>query len=262
MRNRVFLLFVAMLLAACGSSGGTASTSPSSTSLSGYINVFAAASLTASFNALGIAFQKASPGVGVNFNYAGTPTLVTQIEQGAPADVFASADTTNMDKLTADGFAMGSSQVFAHNQLEIVVAPGNPTGITGLADLARPGLIYISEGSTVPAGKYSLQALASAGVKATPKSLETSVSAVISKIELGEADAGIVYTTDVTAAGTKVQGVPIPASNNVIAVYPIVAVKGTKSVEAAKAFIGYVLSAAGQSTLASFGFLSATLPAS
>lgn len=258
MRHRIVVLVAAILLAACGGSGGTASTSPSSTSLNGYINVFAAASLTASFNTLGIAFHRANPGVGVNFNYAGTPTLVTQIEQGAPADVFASADTTNMDKLTADGFAIGSSQVFAHNQLEIVVAPGNPKGITGLADLAKPGLIYISEGPTVPAGKYSLQALASAGVKVTPKSLETSVSAVISKIELGEADAGIVYTTDISAAGTKVQGVPIPAANNVIATYPLVEVKGTKDPEAASAFIAYVLSAPGQSTLASFGFLAAS----
>jgi molybdate transport system substrate-binding protein len=235
-----------------------ASSSPSSSSLSGDIQVFAAASLTTSFNALGIAFHKANPGVGVSFNYAGTPTLVTQIEQGAPADVFASADTTNMDKLTADGFAMGSSQVFAHNQLEIVVAPGNPKGITGLAGLAKSGVIYISEGPTVPAGKYSLQALASAGVRVTPKSLETSVSAVISKIELGEADAGIVYTTDITAAGSKVQGVPIPAANNVIATYPIVAVKGTKSSDVDRAFIDYVLSPSGQLTLASFGFLPAS----
>jgi molybdate transport system substrate-binding protein len=258
MRSRMsFLAVVVAFITACGA-GGTASSSQSSSSLSGSIHVFAAASLTASFNALGIAFHKANPGVGVNFNYAGTPTLVTQIEQGAPADVFASADTTNMDKLTADGFAMGSSQVFAHNQLEIVVAPGNPKGITGLGDLAQPGVIYITEGPTVPAGKYSLQALASAGVKVTPKSLETNVSAVISKIELGEADAGIVYTTDIAAAGNKVQGVPIPAANNVIAVYPIVAVKGTKSPEVAKAFIGYVLSTTGQSTLASFGFLAAS----
>jgi molybdate transport system substrate-binding protein len=226
--------------------------------LSGYINVFAAASLTASFNAIGTSFHRANPGVGVNFNFAGTPTLVTQIEQGAPADVFASADTTNMDKLTADGFASGSSQVFAHNQLEIVVAAGNPRGITGLADLAKPGVIYITEGPTVPAGKYSLQALATAGVKVTPKSLETSVTAVISKIELGEADAGIVYTTDIQAAGSKVQGVQVPAADNVIATYPLVAVKGTKNLDAANEFVAYVLSASGQSMLASFGFLPAS----
>jgi molybdate transport system substrate-binding protein len=257
MRNRFVLLVFAILLAACGGTGGAASSSPSSSSLSGYINVFAAASLTASFNALGIAFHQAHPGVGVNFNFAGTPTLVTQIEQGAPADVFASADTTNMDKLTTDGFTSGSSKVFARNQLEIVVAPGNPKGISGLADLAKPGVIYITEGPTVPAGKYSLQALATAGVKVTPKSLETSVTAVISKIELGEADAGIVYTTDIQAAGSKVQGVPIAAADNVIATYPIVAVKGTKYSDVASAFIDYVLSSTGQSMLATFGFLSA-----
>jgi len=259
MRSRISLLIVAIAFsAACGSTGGTASTSPSSTSLSGYVSVFAAASLTASFDALGTSFHKANPGVGVNLDYAGTPTLVTQIEQGAPADVFASADTTNMDKLTADGFTTGASRVFAHNQLEIVVAPGNPKGITGLADLAKRGLIYISEGPTVPAGKYSLQALATAGVKVTPKSLETSVTAVISKVELGEADAGIVYTTDVAAAGSKVQGVQIPAADNVIATYPIVAVKGTGSSALASAFIDYVVSGAGQSTLATFGFLPAS----
>lgn len=258
MRRRIVLLFGAVLIAACGGTGGTASNSPSSTSLIGNINVFAAASLTASFNALGISFHRANPGVGVNFNFAGTPTLVTQIEQGAPADVFASADTTNMDRLTADGLTSGSSQVFARNQLEIVVAPGNPRGISSLADLAKPGVIYITEGPTVPAGKYSLQALAAAGVKVTPKSLETSVTAVISKIELGEADAGLVYTTDVTAAGSKVQGVAIPAADNVIATYPIVAVKGTKYMDVANAFIDYVVSATGQSTLATFGFLSAT----
>jgi molybdate transport system substrate-binding protein len=162
-----------------------------------------------------------------------------------------------MDKLTADGYTSGSSKVFARNQLEIVVAPGNPKGITGLADLAKSSVIYISEGPTVPAGKYSLQALARAGVKVTPKSLETSVTAVISKIELGEADAGIVYTTDIQAAGSKVAGVPIPAADNVIATYPIVAVKGTKYSDVASAFIDYVLSSTGQSMLATFGFLSA-----
>src|ERR1700726_3189650 len=163
-RRTSFVMVAATFLAACGSTGGTAA-SPSPTPLSGTISVFAAASLTDSFKALGTAFQAAHSGVTVTFNFAGTPTLVTQIEQGAPADVFASADTTNMTKLTTDGFTSGASQVFAHNQLEIVVAPGNPKGITGLADLAKPGLIYISEAPAVPAGKYSLQALGAAGVK-------------------------------------------------------------------------------------------------
>jgi molybdate transport system substrate-binding protein len=194
----------------------------------------------------------------VQFNFAGTPTLVTQIEQGAAADVFASADTTNLDKLTADGFTSGNSQVFAHNKLEIVVGAGNPKHITGLADLAKPGVIYITEAATVPAGKYALQSLASAGVKVTPKSLETDVKSVVSKIELGEADAGIVYVTDVKAAGSTVAGVPIPDSVNVIATYPIVAIKGTTNLDVADTFIAYVLSADGQAMLQSFGFLPAS----
>jgi molybdate transport system substrate-binding protein len=246
------LLASAVLLAACGGSA-----SPSNGSLSGSISVFAAASLTDSFKALGTAFQSAHPDTTVQLNFAGSPTLVTQIEQGAASDVFASADTTNMDKLKADGFTAGSPQVFAHNKLEIVVALANPKGITSLADLAKPGVIYITAAPTVPAGKYALQILASAGVKVTPKSLETDVKSVVSKIELGEADAGIVYVTDVKAAGSKVTGVPIPDSVNVIATYPIGAVKGSKSSNLGGAFISYVLSADGQATLQSFGFLPA-----
>jgi molybdate transport system substrate-binding protein len=254
MRNRFFwVAVVAALLTACGSSA-----SPSTTARSGTASVFAAASLTDSFKALSTAFQTAHSGTTIQFNFAGTPTLVTQIEQGAASDVFASADTTNMDKLKADGFTTGTSQVFAHNKLEIVVAASNPKGITGLADLAKPGVIYITEAATVPAGKYALQTLASAGVKVTPKSLETDVKSVVSKIELGEADAGIVYTTDVKAAGSKVSGVPIPDSVNVIATYPIVAVKGAKNSALASAFIAYVLSVDGQATLQSFGFLPAS----
>jgi molybdate transport system substrate-binding protein len=258
MRWRAPTAFVvpAVLLAACGSSAGAAST-PTASALSGSISVFAAASLTDSFKVLGTTFQAAHPGVSVQFNFAGTPTLVTQIEQGAQADILASADTTNMNKLKGDGFTVGSPQVFAHNKLEIVVAPGNPTGITGLADLTKSGVIYISEAPTVPAGKYSLQALAKAGVSVTPKSLETDVKSVVGKIELGEADAGIVYTTDVKAAGSKVQGVAIPDADNVIATYPVAAVKGTKNSELANAFIAFVLASGGQSTLESFGFIHA-----
>ena len=237
---------------ACGPTSSSGSSSPSA--LAGTLSVFAAASLTDAFNAEGKAFEQAHGGVTLRFNFAGTPILVTQIEQGAQADVFASADTTNMDRLKGDGLAAAGASTFAHNQLEIVVAPGNPKGIASLSDLARPGVIYISEGPTVPAGKYSLQALAKAGVKVTPKSLETDVKSVISKIELGEADAGIVYTTDVKAAGDKVAGVPIADQYNVVATYPIAVVKGTKQSDAGNAFIAFVLSSNGQSILASFGF--------
>ncbi len=239
---RKLAVVLGLLALACGSS--PASSAPPT------IDVFAAASLTDAFKALGSSFH----GANVRFNFAGTPTLLTQIEQGAQADVFASADTTNMDRLRADGFAVGDPKVFAHNQLEIVVAAGNPKGITFLSDLAKPGVLYISAGPTVPAGKYAAQALAKAGVTVHPRSLETDVKSVIAKIELGEADAGIVYTTDVRAAGTKVTGVPIPDADNVVATYPIVEVKGAKNSAAAAAFITFVLSAEGKAKLATFGF--------
>ena len=236
-------MIVASLLAGCGGGSQTST-----------LYVYAAASLTDAFKAVSGGYQKQHPDIDVKLNFAGTPTLVTQIEQGAQADVLASADTANMDRLKADGFTSGDVKVFAHNQLEIVVAPGNPKGIKALGDLAKPGVIYISEAATVPAGKYSQQALQKAGVTVRPRSLETDVKSVISKIELGEADAGIVYTTDVKAAGAKVQGVEIPDADNVVATYPIVAVKGARNATAAGTFIAYVLSAEGQSTLASFGF--------
>jgi molybdate transport system substrate-binding protein len=212
----------------------------------GPITIFAAASLTDAFKEIAASF-----GGQVRFNFAGTPTLVTQIEQGARADVFASADVANMDKLQADGLINGDAKVFAHNKLEIVVAPGNPKHIASLADLAKPGVIYISAGPTVPGGKYAAQALAKAGVKVAPKSLETDVKSVVSKVAIGEADAGIVYATDVDAARTRVTGVAIPDQYNVVATYPIAVVKDGAD---ARAFVAYVLSEAGQKVLGSFGF--------
>ena len=167
-------MIAASLLAGCGGGSQTST-----------LYVFAAASLTDAFKAMAGAYQKQHPDIDIKLNFAGTPTLVTQIEQGAQADVLASADTANMDRLKADGLTSGDAQVFAHNQLEIVVAPGNPKGIKALADLAKPGVIYISEAATVPAGKYAQQALQKAGVTVRPRSLEADVKSVISKIELG-----------------------------------------------------------------------------
>jgi molybdate transport system substrate-binding protein len=241
--RRVAATAAVVLLMACGAQAST-----------GSLSVFAAASLTDAFKALGAAFEKDHAGVNAHFNFAGSPTLVTQIEQGAKADVFASADTPNMEVLSSDGLVDGGAEVLAHNVLEIVVAPGNPKGIASLADLARPGLVYISAGPTVPAGKYALQALAKAGVAAKPKSLETDVKSVISKIELGEADAGIVYVTDVRAAGDRVQGVPIPDRYNVVATYWIARVRGAPNGDSGRAFVDYALSSSGQATLESFGF--------
>ena len=247
-----YVAFAVVLIAgACG--GSEAPVPPPPVTLS----VFAAASLTDSFKALGDGYHHVYSNVSLQFNFAGTPTLVTQIEQGAQADVFASADTTNMDRLRGDGLTSGTPQVFAHNKLEIAVAPGNPRHVSSLSDLAQPGLVYISAGPTVPAGKYAAQALQKAGVSVTPRSLETDVKSVISKIELGEADAGIVYTTDVKSAAGKVDGVSISDSYNVVATYPLVAVKDSKHADVASAFIAYVLSTTGQSKLESFGFLPA-----
>jgi len=250
MKTRLAGFAVAVITLSCGAAGGDHPPRPA-----GSITVFAAASLTDAFKALGASFQKANTGTDVKFNFAGSPTLVTQIEQGAQADLFASADTTNMDKLATEGFTTGvSPRVFVHNKLEIVVAANNPKRIASLADLAQPGVIYISAGPTVPAGKYASQALAKAGVKVTPKSLETDVKSVVSKVQLGEADAGIVYATDVKAAGVKVTGVEIPDQFNVVADYPIAAVKDTKNAATAYAFIEYAISSEGQAILASYGF--------
>jgi len=200
----------------------------------------------------------AHPGVKLTPNYNGSGSLVTQIQQGAPADVFASADTANMDKLTGSG-AIASSQPFARNLLEIVVQNGNPKGIHSLADLARPDLVVVlGDPATVPAGKYAKQALQAAGVNVAPKSLESQVTAVVQKVALAEADAGIVYVTDVKAAeaaGQHVDGVPIPPEQNVVAVYPIGILKNAANPAVAQAFVAYVLSPPGQATLASFGFL-------
>ena len=247
MKRTAALLAAGMILVACGSTAQS----------SNHLTVFAAASLTDSFTALRPAFQQQHPDISAQFSFAGTPSLVRQIEQGAQADVFASADTTNMDRLQSDGFTSGTPKVFARNQLEIAVAPGNPKGIHELRDLAKPGLIYVTAGPTVPAGKYAAQALAKAGVSVTPKSLETDVKSVLSKIELGEADAGIVYTTDVKAAGDKVVGVTIPEQDNVIATYPIAGLKPAVNTALAQDFIAFVTSSQGQATLESFGFLPA-----
>ncbi|HKV31942.1 MAG TPA: molybdate ABC transporter substrate-binding protein [Candidatus Dormibacteraeota bacterium] len=252
-RFMAILAAVAATCAACGSSAPAAAT-PSA--LSGSITVFAAASLTAGFTAAGSNFQKAHAGTTIDFNFAGSPTLVAQVQQGAIGDLFASADQPNMQKLVDAGLVQGVPTLFARNKLAIVVAPGNPKRIMGLADLGRQGLVVVLCGPTVPCGRYGAQALANAGVKVAPASLETDVKSVVSKVSLGEADAGIVYVTDIKAAGTRVVGVQIPDSQNVVASYPVGVLKGTQNAPLAKAFIDYLLSADGQNALASYGFTS------
>jgi len=229
------LAAMALVLAGCGGgepSGGSAA-SP------GELRVFAAASLTAAFGKLGERFTAANGGTKVTFNFAGSQALATQIRQGAPADVFASADTTNMDKVKD---LVGTPQSFASNLLQIVVEKGNPKGVKGLDDLARSDLKVVLAAEEVPAGKYAKQVLDQAGVRVQPVSQEDNVKAVVTKVALGEADAGIVYVTDVTAGGDKVEGVEIPQELNVLATYPIATVKASKAPEAAQAFMDLVLS--------------------
>src|ERR1700730_2015163 len=263
-RTRYFVAVAcfALLAAACGKA--TESTAPASTasatpSLTGTANIFAAASLTSAFNKIIADFTAQHPGVKLTPNYNGSDTLVTQIRQGAPADVFASADTTNMDKLTSAGLVATSTvHIFAKNKLQIIVAKANPKGIKTLADLAKPGVAVVLENPSVPAGKYAAQAMATAGVTVTAKSLETSVTAVAQKVALGEADAGIVYVTDVAAAVAQhepVEGVDIPTPPNVVATYPIGIVKAAPNPALATAFEDYVLSPPGQADLTSFGLL-------
>lgn len=212
------------------------------------MTVFAAASLQPAFDKIAVQIH-----VDATFNYAGTQTLTAQLTQGAEADVFASADKTHMKTLLDAGLIAGAPEVFAHNRLEIAVAKGNPKGIHSLADLARPGLVVVLADPSVPAGKYAQQALAKANVTVHPASLEPQVTAVLSKVALGEADAGIVYVSDVVTS-QKVQGVPIPDSQNVVADYPIAALKNAKHNSTADAFIAFVLAPDGQSILKAAGF--------
>jgi molybdate transport system substrate-binding protein len=243
------------LLAACG--GVAAQPAPSPTSqVSGNLTVLAAASLTQAFTRIGDQLHSKYPGLDVKFSFAGSPTLVTQVQQGAPADVFASADQANMQKVTSGGLATGTPSVFAHNKLEIAVRAGNPKHIAALSDLASPAVKVDVCAPGVPCGTYSTTTFARAGIKVTPVSQEQDVKSVLTKVGLGEADAGIVYVTDVKSAGANVDGVAIPDAQNTTAEYPIAELKSTQNEAAAKAFVDYVVGAQGQKTLADFGFLS------
>jgi molybdate transport system substrate-binding protein len=251
---------LALGAAGCGSddNGSAATTAAPTTAAAaavmGDITVFAAASLTAAFTEVGQAFTAKYPDAKATFSFDASSALVTQITQGAPADVFASADEANMKKLT-DASVNGSDPViFATNLLEIIVAPGNPKGIKGVADLANPDLKVALCAPEVPCGAYAKQILDAAKVTVTPATLEQNVKGVVTKVTSREADAGIVYTTDVKAAGDKAFGVEIPEDINVVAKYPIASVKASKNPDTDAAFIDFVLSGDGQAILAKYGF--------
>jgi molybdate transport system substrate-binding protein len=242
------LAALALLAVACGSDSSSSDTT-------GDITVFAAASLTESFNEIGEAFTKANPDAKVTFSFDASSALVTQISQGAPADVFASADQPNMDKLTTAGLNGTDPVVFATNLLAIIVAKGNPKGVTGVADLAKPDVKTVLCAAEVPCGKYAQQILTSANVTVTPVSFAQNVKGVVTPVTAGEADAGIVYVTDVIAAGDKAEAVDIPSDINVVAKYPIAGVKASTKQAVDQAFIDFVLGDAGQAILEEHGFL-------
>lgn len=255
-RSRRLVALITLLTflgVSCGSDGPDSAVT-SEPAVAGDITVFAASSLTSAFTKIGQAFESAHPDSKVDFNFAASSELVAQINEGAPADVFASADEANMKKLTDAGGTVGDPQPFATNSLQIIVQPGNPKGMTGVADLAKPDVVFVTCAPEVPIGKYSAQVLAAANVNVSPASLEQNVKGIVTKVTLGEADAGIVYTTDVIAAGDQAAGIDIPADINVTATYPIAITKQAPNPGGARAFTDFVLSTAGQQILASYGF--------
>jgi molybdate transport system substrate-binding protein len=223
--------------------------------VTGDLVVFAASSLTKAFTEIGDAFEKANPGANVTFNFAGSSDLVTQITQGAPADVFVSADESNMKKLVDADEAAGIPVIVAKNTFEIIVEKGDPKGVASVAGLANPDVIVVLCADSVPCGKGAATILKNANVTVTPKSLEDKVTGVVAKVTAGEADAGIVYVTDVEAAGDKASGIDIPADQNVISNYPIVVTKSATNASSAQSFVDFVAGSAGQAILAKYGFL-------
>lgn len=230
--------------------------------------VFAAASLRDAFTDIGAAYSRTHPNVVVTFNFAGSDTLAQQIAQGAPADLFASANATQMDVAVKSGAIAGSGvKTFAHNRLVLIYPTANPAHIQTLRDIARPGVKVDLAARSVPVGQYALDFLAKASadpafgpgyraaVLKNVVSYETDVKAVLAKIVLGEADAGIVYTTDAATASGKVGAITIPDALNSIATYPIGVVNGSKQAAAARDVLNYIVAAQGQDRLAKYGFL-------
>ena len=216
--------------------------------------VFAAASLKQSFTQLGEQFETDHPGTSVEFSFAGSSDLVTQLTQGASADVFASADGKNMDKAKDAGLLAGDAVNFATNTLTIAVAPGNPKGIRSFQDLIKDGLSVVACAPQVPCGAATEQIERATGVELKPVSEESSVTDVLNKVSTGEADAGVVYMTDVAGSGGKVAGVEFPESKEAVNTYPIASLKDSANANVAAEFIAYVTGDAGQKALEAAGF--------
>jgi len=251
---------------AAATKAATVAATPTAAPVTGKVTVFAASSLTDVFKTIATAFQKANPAATVEFNFASSSALETQIEQAAPADVFASADTANMDKATAKALIDGTPVLFAKNLPVIVVPADNKAGIAAAKDLSKAGTKVVLAAADVPIGNYARQIIdklaadptyGAAYKDAVMKNIvsnEANVRAVFAKIEVGEADAGVVYKTDALVSGSKVKTVAIPDTANVIATYPIGVVKTTKNKDAAAAFVKFLTSAEAQAALKAAGF--------
>ncbi|GAB2590463.1 molybdate ABC transporter substrate-binding protein [Microlunatus antarcticus] len=247
------------LLAGCGGSstpaGQASSSAPAASSASGQtLTVFAAASLKGTFTTLGQQFETAHPGTKVTFSFAGSSDLVTQLQQGAPADVFASADTNNMTKVVTDQLVAGSPVNFATNTLEIAVPPDNPAKVTSFADLSKPGVKLVVCAPQVPCGAAAEKIETATNTTLKPVSEENAVTDVLGKVESGEADAGLVYVTDVQGAGDKVKGIPFDESKAAVNTYPIAALTASKNADLAGQFVQLVTGTQGQQVLADAGF--------
>lgn len=255
---------VGLSLAACGSSSTPAASSSSATSgaqtsqsASGTLTVFAAASLKKTFTQLGTDFEAAHPGTKVSFNFGGSSDLVAQLTQGAPGDVFASADEKNMTKAVDGGLVTDTPTPFASNTLTIVTAPGNPKKVTDLKNLATQsaaGTKVVVCAAPVPCGAATLTVEKAAGADIKPVSEEQSVTDVLGKVTSGQADAGLVYVTDAKGAGDKVAAVDFPESKDAVNIYPISALKDAKDPATAKAFVDFVVGPEGTKVLAEAGF--------
>ena len=218
------------------------------------LNVYAASSLATPFAYAGLAYEKEHPDVKVQFNLGASSDLARFVQEGAPADVFASADITNMNKVESQDLLDSQSFIFATTYLEIIVEKGNPLNISSLQDLADPDLIFVTSNPEVPIGKYTAEVLEKAGVTVTPDSFESNVKGIMLKVARGEADAGIVYHSEVIASDGQVEGVEIPTEFNIVAEFPIGIVKNSANKKEAQRFIDYLLSPEGQSLLTQYGF--------
>ena len=243
---------LAVALAGCSSSSTTSPSAGSSPS-TGTITVFAAASLMESFTKIGKQFEAAHKGDTVKFSFGPSSGLSTQITSGAPADVFASASPTNMDTVVKAGDA-SNPQTFAKNTMEVAVPPDNPAKVTSVNDLAKSSVKVALCQPQVPCGAVAAEVFKNAGITVKPVTLETDVDSVVTQVETGSVDAGMVYVTNVLSAGSKLKGITIPADVNASTLYPIATIKGSKHASIAKEFVDYVLSPAGQQVLTAAGF--------